>query len=265
MIINVHAHIRADHDPHQRVNYYRAPGMDKVCLSGDNANALAAWKADPEFVIPVAEGALGKLTADDVKAFHDKGFKALRFENPVAPYDDERFFPVYEKAQELGLPVFLHTGHNRDATPCRTEFMNPIVLDSIARFFPELYIVGSQLGSPWFFQAVTAMMYNKRVFFDLSGGVARGIPLALYKLIFTLRDVYLLPGGIRHRLYDEGINQDIFRKLVFGSGNPQPEVVVAFYRDLFAGLRVDFQIQGLILWANAAEMLGIREGAESVS
>ena len=263
MIINVHAHIRESDDVYQRVDYFRAPDIEKICLSGDNALVMAAHKADPDFVMPVAEADLAKAKPKDVEAFHGEGYCGIRFENPPAPYDDERFFPIYEKMQELGVPACFATGHTRGGVKCRTEHMRPIYLDTIARYFPELYIIGSQLGNPWFFEAIAAMMYNKRVFFDLSGGVARGLPLSWFKLMFCFRDVYLLRGGIRHRLHDEGVNQDIFRKLVFGTGNPQPEIVVAFYRDLFQSLQIDFAIQGLVLWGNAAEMLKITEGGGS--
>ncbi len=261
MIINVHAHIRPGDDVRQRLDYFRAPGMERICLSGDNDAVLEAAEAHADFVIPVACGDIESATPRDIAAFAGRGFRAVRFEDPPAPYDDERFFPLYEKLQEMGLPLFLQTGHSRGTRMVRTEYMHPIYLDSIARFFPDLYIVGSQLGTPWFFEAMAAMMYNPRVYFDLSGGVVRGLPLSWFKLMFAFRDVYLLPGGIRHRLHDESLNHDIFRKLVFGSGNPQPEIVIAFYRDLFQGLHVSFENQGLVLWGNAAEMFKLTDGA----
>ena len=158
MIINVHAHIRKNEDVQQRVNYFRAPGMDKVCLSGDNALVMKAHKTDEDFVVPIAEAPIEKTTPEDMAAFKKSGFKGVRFENPPAPYADERFFPLYEKLEELSLPLFLRTGHSRGVSKCHTEYMKPIYLDSVARFFPDLYIVGSQLGNPWFFEAIAAMM-----------------------------------------------------------------------------------------------------------
>ena len=265
MIINVHAHILEGDDVRQRVEYFRAPGMEKICLSGDNDAVMAAHNADPDFVIPIAQACLASAKPADVAALRAGGFRGVRFECPCEPYDDERFFPVYEKLQELSMPAFFQTGHMRGDVKCRADNMRPIYLDTIARYFPDLYIVGSQLGNPWFFEAMSAMMYNKRVFFDLSGGVVRGLPLSWFRLMFAFRDVYLLRGGIRHRLHDESLNQDIFRKLVFGTGTPQPEIVVAFYRDLFQGLHIDFAIQGLVLWGNAAEMLGLSEPAQGPS
>ncbi len=262
MIINCHAHILEGDDVKQRVEYFRAPGMEKICLSGENHAVMTAHKADPDFVIPIAGVRIDTLKPADIKAIAADGFRGVRFEFPNAPYDDNRYFPLYEKLEELSLPAFFQTGHVRGDVKCRTENMRPIYLDTIARYFPGLYMVGTQLGNPWFFEAMSAMMYNKRVFFDLSGGVVRGLPLSWFRLMFAFRDVYLLRGGIRHRLHDESLNQDIFRKLVFGGGAPQPEIVEAFYRDLFQGLRIDFAIQGLVLWGNAAEMLGLTEHAQ---
>jgi len=257
MIINVHAHIHEGEDVRQRVEYFRAPEIEKICLSGENAAVLKAHEANPDFVIPIASADINAAEPSDIAALRDRGFRGVRFEAPAAPYDDECFFPLYEKLQELCLPAFFHTGHMRGEVKCRTEYMHPICLDTIARYFPQLIIVGSQLGNPWFFEAIAAMMYNKNVYFDLSGGVARGLPLTWFKLMFAFRDVYLLRGGIQHRLLDDSINKDAFRKIVFGTGSPQPEIVIGFYRDLFKGLKIDFGIQGLVFWGNAAAMFGV--------
>jgi len=266
VIINIHAHIREGDDPEERIHFYRAPGMEKVCLAGDNKLAMEAHRLTDDFVIPIAETDISKTTPADIEAFKRDGFRAVHFTEPPAPYDDESFFPVYEKLEDLGMPAFFRTGDMRGGIKCRIEYTRPAFLDSVARFFPGLYIVGSQLGSPWFYEAMAAMLYNKHVYFDMSGGVLRGLPLSWFRQMFMFKDVYLLPGGIRHRLHDESVNQDIFRKIVFGTGGPQPEVVVAFYRDLFQNLQIDFATQGLVLWGNAAKMLGISEStAESVS
>jgi predicted TIM-barrel fold metal-dependent hydrolase len=259
MIINVHAHIRPGDDVRQRVEYFRAPDIEKICLSGDNVGVLAACKAEPDFVIPIADLAIDAAKPAALTDFNSQGFRGVRFEVPAAPYDDERYFPLYDRLQDLCLPVFLQTGHIRGDVKCRTEFMHPICLDTIARYFPELVIIGSQLGNPWFFEAISAMMYNKNVYFDLSGGVARGLPMSLFKIIFGFRDVYLLRGGIGHRLHDESVNHDIFRKLVFGTGSPQPEIIIAFYRDLFEGLQIDMTTRALVFWGNAASIFNITD------
>ncbi len=257
MIINVHGHIEAGDDPDQRVQYYRAPGMERVCLSGDNKLAMKAYALAEDFVVPVAEGELGKMKPADVEAYKREGFRGIHLGPGPAPYDDEAYFPLYEKMEELKQPAFFQTGHLRGGARCRVAHTRPTCLDTVASYFPGLYVVGSQLGSPWFFEAMAAMLYNERVYFDMSGGVLRGLPLSWFQLMFKFKDVYLLPGGIRHRLHDDSINQDIFRKVVFGTGGPQPEIVIAFYRDLCRSLQIDFETQGLVFWGNASEMLGI--------
>ena len=259
MIINIHAHIRQGDDPDKRIHYYAAPGVEKVCLHGDNKLAMKAHKLAEDFIIPVAEERIDALTGADVEALKRDGFCAIHFSAAPTPYDDEAYFPVFEKMEELGIPAFFRTGHMRGGAKCRIENTRPTYLDTIARFFPGLHIVGSQLGSPWFFESMAAMLYNERVYFDMSGGVLRGLPLPWFRLMFMFKDVYLLPGGIRHRMHDESINQDIFRKVVFGTGAPQPEVVEAFYRDLFQNLRIPVAIQANVLSGNAAEMLGLAE------
>ncbi len=259
MIINIHAHIREGDDPAKRIQYYIAPAVEKVCFHGDNSLAMQALKLAEDFVIPVAEERLEEIKPADVVALKREGFRGIHFSASPLPYDDEEYFPLYEKMEEVGLPALFRTGHMRGGAKCRIEHSRPTCLDTIARFFPGLHIVGSQLGSPWFFEAMAAMLYNQRVYFDMSGGVLRGLPLSWLRLIFMFKDVYLLPGGIRHRMHDESINQDIFRKLVFGTGAPQPEIVEGFYRDIFQSFNIPVAVQADVLWGNAARMLGVAE------
>jgi len=62
--------------------------------------------------------------------------------------DDRRLYPMYAKAEEHGLIIFLHTGINYSRMhPMRHE--RPEIVDQIACDFPDLKIVAGHAGWPW--------------------------------------------------------------------------------------------------------------------
>ncbi|MDH7570590.1 MAG: amidohydrolase family protein, partial [Armatimonadota bacterium] len=87
--------------------------------------------------------------ADAVQRWYDAGFRGLKLICPDAPYDHPKYFPIYERAQLLRMPILFHTGWVAVAPPgspanqyVRSEYMRPWHLDHLARRFPELRILG---------------------------------------------------------------------------------------------------------------------------
>jgi predicted TIM-barrel fold metal-dependent hydrolase len=62
--------------------------------------------------------------------------------------DDRELYPVYARAEELGLVVALHTGihYSRDH---RLDREQPLRIDSVACDFPDLRLVACHAGWPW--------------------------------------------------------------------------------------------------------------------
>ena len=84
----------------------------------------------------------------------DLGIRIVRLE-PYAygpdkytglPPNDKRYWPVYIKCVELGVPVAIQVGHTGPLMP--SECGRPIYLDEVALAFPELVIFGCHLGQP---------------------------------------------------------------------------------------------------------------------
>jgi hypothetical protein len=84
--------------------------------------------------------------------------------------------PVYEKAEQLGLPIVFHTGNYRanktdlqDRRPMVTN-MSPLTIDRIARSFQNLKIVMAHLGSSLFRHEAAGMVkLHPNVHADLAG------------------------------------------------------------------------------------------------
>lgn len=69
------------------------------------------------------------------------------FINPPAAIDDKKWYPIYAKCIELGLPINVFVGVPGPRVPYK--YQHPGLLDEIAWFFPELKVVMRHGGEPW--------------------------------------------------------------------------------------------------------------------
>ena len=108
----------------------------------------------------------------------DKGFVGLKAIRPAHPYDDERYFPFYERAEKLNMPIVFHTGVVSRATrsmltpglSTNSSNMRPGYAMGIAAAFPELTLVLAHLGAPWGEEAFSVALSHPNIYLDLSGG-----------------------------------------------------------------------------------------------
>ena len=124
-IIDAHSHIgafgswaRFDFDLPRLKEQMAAFDIEKTFLTGANAHdndaVLRAFEAAPDLVVPIAwitptdRGAL-----DDIRRYVAAGFRGIKL-HPLFdayPADDTLVDPVIDLAEELGVPVFVHSGH----------------------------------------------------------------------------------------------------------------------------------------------------------
>jgi predicted TIM-barrel fold metal-dependent hydrolase len=79
----------------------------------------------------------------------ERGAKIFKFYPPEDTYmNDPELWPFYEKAQELGIVLDIHTGFCW-VPPGKSKYALPIQLDDVARDFPELKIVAFHMGYPY--------------------------------------------------------------------------------------------------------------------
>jgi predicted TIM-barrel fold metal-dependent hydrolase len=111
----------------------------------------------PDVIVPFAWLDFEK-PPQSVDDFHARGFVGLKTQFPALPYDDESYFPFYERAERLGMPIVFHIGgscqFSYDFLPigkthprrvCHKN-MVPITLDLVAKTFRNLKIIGAHLG-----------------------------------------------------------------------------------------------------------------------
>ena len=187
MIVDMHVHLfRQTRYEHHLARAAREVGIGKMALMGgpeqydyaSNDQVLAAAQRHPDLFIPFAYFRLGRDYPGVIDQFRDRGFHGVEFMLPQKDYDDKEFYMVYARAGQLGMPALFqlglvpNSGRDHVLNVCCGR-MRPICLDTIARAFPELAIIGTRLGNPWFEEACEVARCNTNVYLDLSGTVLK--------------------------------------------------------------------------------------------
>jgi uncharacterized protein len=88
------------------------------------------------------------------------------------PASDRRYYGLYAKAAELGIPVRIYSSMNY-ATDRPYDLGHPRHLDQVAIDFPELTIIGGLGGWPWVNEMVALVRRHPRLYMDTSAHRAR--------------------------------------------------------------------------------------------
>ncbi len=220
-IIDVHVHFDGE------------PGfLDGLLAKLDSVDGLAFLlttpRAFPEALAfiekhPSRLAGFGAIRLDDpnvleqVDSFHQAGFRGLgEMTSPLHNYDDERYWPVYERAERYQMILLFHTGIVNRETPHVPEDisfdrMRATRLDLIARRFPKLVVIGAHLGNPSYAEAAEIARWNPNLYFDLSGSslIKKSNDYTFFKSIFWWS------GIVSAHTPESGASA--FEKLVFGS------------------------------------------------
>ena len=224
----------------------------------DNAAHLAAAERFPDFFIPFYYCRLGEESGAAVRDAARAGFRGLKLICPLADYDDRSFFTVYEAAEELGMVCLFHLGivARPQGIVVRDGFsrrMRPIYLDTVARCFPSLKIIGAHGGNPWLDEMAMAVRWNDNLFTDWSGSVLFHRPPGFMRELYwwDRADAFFKGGGLGP-----------FDKVVFGA-DVGPEKVagaVDAYRRHMAAMNLSAADCAKIWYGNAARLLGLDPG-----
>jgi len=83
--------------------------------------------------------------------------------------NDSCFYPVYDLAQDKGIPVLVHTGSSV-FKGAKIKYSDPIHLDDVAADFPELVILMAHSGRGlWYDKAFFLSRMHRHVYMEISG------------------------------------------------------------------------------------------------
>ena len=254
-IIDVHTHL-FDY-PNYLENLIQTNdecGIEKCCISGlgklfmcvENEGIKAAINKYPNKLIGAFYIRPGENEPKDIKNAHEEGFKMVKITLPRKPYDDPSFFPLWETAQELKMPILFHTGVVTTLNKAPEEkisswFMHPMRIEPIGNAFPDLNMIIAHLGVHWNNDAAELIRMKCNVYADLSGA----------------------PTGWRARADNIGITHWLwwpgaFKKIVFGTDvifNQIPQIL-AEDKARLDKYNIDQKTRELIFAKNILKMLG---------
>lgn len=186
------------------------------------------------------------------RAIKEWGMKGLKIHPVPGFYPNDRVvYPLYEKALELGIPVFFHTG----PILCQqSKYAQPIYCDDVALDFPDLNLILCHGGHwAWWREALGIIAHKPNVYLDLSAWqpFAHVQPLEFYRILRQMLDL----GGPRRILF--GSDGPFFKLLV-----PQVEWVKMFKEppDFVAAAGITFteEEKNLVLGENFAKLLNLQ-------
>src|SRR5207302_143224 len=114
--------------------------------------------------------AVGEL--DHIASLRLKGVKLHPSLQAFQP-DDERFWPLYERCEELGLVVLFHTGTSGigagqpGGQGIRLDYARPIRLDAVAAAFPSLNVIAAHFGYPWHLELLAMALHKTNIYIDI--------------------------------------------------------------------------------------------------
>jgi predicted TIM-barrel fold metal-dependent hydrolase len=187
-------------------------------------------------VDPHADDAL-----DEMSRAADLGLKGMKFHPTMQVFHpgDEGFYPLWERAQDLGLVLLFHTGTcgigagTPGAGGTKIRYSHPGFLDAVGADFPGITWIAAHFGWPWFQECLAIALHKSNVWIELSGWAPR----------------YLPPEVVREagaRLSD---------RTLFGSDYPFIELD-RWFRE-FDQLGLPEESRQAILWRNASRLLGL--------
>ena len=146
-----------------------------------------------------------------------RGFRGLKLYPSIQRFHahDERAYPVYARAEALGVPILFHFGVTLDYRS-DLRFSNPLDLHAVARDFPDLPLIVAHAGAGFFRETLFLAYHCANVYVDTSGSgtwmryLPRPLdfPEVLQRLLEVFGPARILFGtdsrhateGYRHRL-----------------------------------------------------------------
>jgi len=179
-----------------------------------------------------------EAVADIEYAVKKLGFKGLKIVSSMMDLDinDKALYPCYAKAQELGVPITIHTGASSLVMGSRVKHVQPLMVDDVAFDFPDLKIICAHMGGHQYMDVHSMLVRHRNVYADL----------CFWPLNPHYRD--LMPW----RLLDDTVRDKILLGSDYPSGQTSKEAVEAVQN---LPISKDFKVK--ILGENAARLLAL--------
>lgn len=235
--------------------YYRERNMAAVVFTVDATTAMRHEALSSEQIADqvakyddtlIAFGSVDPLKGDKaieqaIKLVKDHGVQGFKFHPGMQGFypNDERYHPLFEEIDKLGVPIISHTGQTGigagmpGGAGIKLRPCNPMYLDDLAADFPTLQIIMAHPSVPWQSEAISIATHKANTYIDLSGWSPK----------------YFAPELVR------AANTMLRTKVLFGTDYPviDPDKWVTE----FEKLEMKPEVLPLVLKENAAKLLGL--------
>jgi predicted TIM-barrel fold metal-dependent hydrolase len=169
--------------PEGIVNYLRANGVDYAVALAELSpvttgmlgnEAVAELCREVDCLIPfcsINPFLVADLAGELERHVTEIGFRGLKLYPTYQHFypNVNRLYPLYAKAEELGIPVMFHTGSSifRGA---RLKYGDPLYLDDVAVDFPNLTLLMAHSGRGfWYDRAYFLTKLHANIYMEISG------------------------------------------------------------------------------------------------
>ena len=138
----------------------------------------------------------------------DWGFRGIKLHPQVDryPVNDRRLvYPVIELAVRYDVPIWVHTGHQPNATPTQ--------MGTLARDFPAAKLIIGHMGSHMFYDAMCMTRRHPNLYIDISlqGGHSFATAceeVGAGKLLYGSDSPYANPGSMKRIIEESPLSAD---------------------------------------------------------
>ncbi len=239
-------YISRNNDPEVFEELLQAEGVDYACILAE-LSPVTTGICSNEQVQQFCKGSKKLIPFCDINPYlytdlgdelrrkvEVQGFRGVKLYPTYQHYylNDPRMYPLYQAAQELGIPVLIHTGSSV-FKGSRLKYGDPLHLDDVATDFPRLNLVMAHSGRGfWYDRAFFLSKLHQNLYMEISG---------------------LPPSKLLTYFPELALNTD---KVIFGSDWPG---MSSIRRNMEAIGKLPLPADGVanILGGNAAKLLGL--------
>jgi len=148
------------------------PAIKGIPVRPMNEGVAKLLKGYPERFIGFAgfDPNNGPESVDEIEyAIKDLGFSGVKTVASTLELDinDKALYPFYDKAEELSIPILIHTG-SVIIKGVRVKHVHPLMVDDVAFDFPDLKIICAHLGGWQYMDTINMLVHHRNVFADIS-------------------------------------------------------------------------------------------------
>ena len=161
------------------------------------------------------------------------GLRGFKFQAGVQRFfaNDPRFYPLWEKLQELGAVALMHSGTTGVGVGqpggggIKLGYMRPIpYMDDVAADFPDLTIILAHPAFPWQDEQLAMLVHKPNVYMDMSGWSPKYFSPLLVQYAKTLAQDKVMFGSDFPMMSPErwmnefeilGIDDEVVRRKIF--------------------------------------------------